>query len=740
MEEIRGVEVKKAVCFQCWRQCGIRVYIEDGEAVKLEGDPDDPLTRGRLCIKSEGAIDFHYHPDRLNYPLKRVGQRGEGRWERISWPQAMDEIAEKLARIQDEYGPEAVLINGGTIHGPGDAMAWRWGNLFGTPNMIYQGKNCGEAEILSDCAVFGFIGWGRIIPGVTRCGIVWGGNPAESSPSIGLNGLRAAQEKGARIIVVDPRRTPTAELADLWLQIRPGTDGALALGMLNVIIKEGLYDKGFVEQWCLGFDQIQKLVQEYPPGRVAEIAWVPEDEIVEAARMYATLKPSAISWGVATCHLGRGATKSAVLGKSILRAIGGSLYVSGGNWFSTPPRQLAWFKTVGWDWLVDQPLRKRDNISADQFPIASPQAYRLYREAMQKVYPEGIGPDQYMIFPSSASIWPAILEEKPYPIKAIITQGGNPLVTLGDSRTIYRALKSERLEMHVAMDLVMTPTGMLADYVLPATDWLERLDLRDQWGLSDLVQGGDQVVEPLYERRDDYQLWRELGIRLGQGEYWPDTLEEMFDQMLEPAGLSFRELIAEKGGWLFPLPVEDRPYLKHSFPTFSGKVELVPSLFERLGYDPLPRYEEPPRSPVSTPELAQEYPLILITGSRTRVYLHSCYRQLDRLRQAYPYPLLQIHPDTAEDLGIADGDTVYIETPEGRVRQKARLTDGIHPRVVHADAFWWYPEMPGNDPCLFGVWDSNINVITPGDPELFDFAGDNPFRALLCRVYKAKDL
>ena len=304
-----------------------------------------------------------------------------------------------------------------------------------------------------------------------------------------------------------------------------------------------------------------------------------------------------------------------------------------------------------------------------------------------------------------------------------------------DTRGCYEALKSKNLELHVDMDLFMTPTAMLADYVLPAADWFERPNLSFGWGLRRGYVAGEQSVAPLYERRDDYQLWRELGVRLGQEKDWPDTLEGMYDRFLEPTGKTFNEIMQQQDHWCFP-PETYRKYEKSGFGTFSGKVELLPSIFEKLGIDPLPRYEEPARSPVRTPELAKEYPLILITGSRVVQYWFSCYREQEKLRKLYPDPLLQIHPETASELGIAGGDWVYIETPEGRIRQKAQLTEGIDPRVVHADGFWWFPERAGEEPSLFGVWDSNINALVPTGPESFDYAGDYPFRGYLCKVYK----
>jgi anaerobic selenocysteine-containing dehydrogenase len=721
----------------------VLVHIEDGRVIKILPDREEDETR-RLCVKANTSIGLHDHPNRLNYPLKRVGKRGSDEWQQIGWDQAMDEIARRLDNIRNEYGPESVVALGGTIHTHGDAMAWRWCNLFGTPNMIWLGKNCGEAQVLSDMAVIGYPSMGVMVPGITQCAIFWGVNPAESTPvynpmDVSWPWLKQAKEMGTKIIVVDPRRTKTAEIADLWLQIRPGTDGALGLGMLNVIINEDLYDKAFVEKWCIGFDQIKALVQEYPPDRVADITWIAEKDIIRAARWYSTLKPATIGWGLADCHIGGGAVKSAVQTKSILRAITGSIGVLGGNFVGYTPMRLNWIKNIMWDRQFDHPLRKKDNLGADRWPIASVKGYKLYRDAMKNVHPEGFGGAQYNMFVSSHAIWKGILTEKPYPVKAVLMQGSNPLLTFSNARTVHKALKSEKLALHVSMDFTLTPSNMLADYVLPATDWLERPEMRDFWGFSDGIQGAKAVLAPMFERHHDYDLWRDLGKRLGQAEYWPDTLEGMYDKMLESSDTTFEGLCAMPGRALpFDIP-EEKPYEKKGFGTFSGKVELVPSVFEKLGYDPLPRYEEPPRSPVSTSELAEEYPLILIAGSRVVQYTHTRFREQEKIRKVYPNPLIRMHPDTAADLGISDGDTVVIETPEGKVRQKAKVWDGIHPRVVQADALWWYPELPGKEPCLFGVWESNINAILPDEEQFFDYAGDNYFRALLCRVYKAKE-
>ena len=320
-------------------------------------------------------------------------------------------------------------------------------------------------------------------------------------------------------------------------------------------------------------------------------------------------------------------------------------------------------------------------------------------------------------------------------MKAVFLQTSNPLLVLGNAKRIYQALKSSNLDLFVVAERWMTPSAQLADYVLPAADNLERISIDNSsvWGFNDARHARAQAEYPLFERRDDYYIWRDLGKRLGQAEHWEETLEQWLDKILQPTGITFNQLADS-----VPKPAsqpEPKAYEQKGFATFSGKVELNSSFFEKMGINALSNFEEPAISPVSTPELAGEYPLILITGGRNRIYHHSQHRQIEELRRQYQNPVLQIHPETALKLGINHGDSVYIETELGKVTQIAGLTEGIDPRVVHADGFWWYPEKPAEDPSLFGVWESNINAIIPDDPEVCDYAGNNYFRAMLCKVY-----
>ncbi|MBP1689126.1 MAG: molybdopterin-binding oxidoreductase [Deltaproteobacteria bacterium] len=726
-------EIKRGTCPICGMGCFTETQLRDGIPVKVKPDRASPHPAD--CPRAGQALDYHDHAERVNFPLKRVGGRGQGKWQRISWDQALEEIAGKLATVRDQDGPEAVAMLGGSFKGPGDAAAWRFANLFGTPNRMHLGKNCGEAEFLSEWAVYGEIGAPGMLPvaGVTKCAILWGVNPPASWSGHTLTMLQAARRQGTKLVVIDPRRTESAAIADIWVRLRPGTDGAFAYGMLNVIINEGLYDRDFVERWCIGFDELKALVQKYTPAKVAEITWVPAAQIVEVARLYATEKPGQLSFGLGVVELGK-ATLSAVLGKNFLRAITGNLDVRGGQVFDDHPELTCFREEMHWERLIHHPLRTRDNVSAHIWPVASVRAMQLYLEAMAKVNPLGPGSAAYMVYPAPTCVWSAIIDRDPYPIKALITQGTNTLVALANAKRIYQAFTSPNLEMHVVMDHWMTPGAQLADYVLPASDGLERPNLGGMWGFSNVYSAAPRTIEPRYERRDDYQLWRELGNRLGQQGEWPETLEGWFDQLLTPAGVSFAELAARDLPWLFPVPQAKR-YEQKGFATFSGKVELKSSLLEKLGYNPLPAFEEPCWSPVSTPELAKDYPLVMTTGGSSPFYYRSQHKHLKKLRRQHPYAMLQIHPQTAQGLGIADGSAVYVETPLGRVRQQAQFADDLHPQVVHADGLWWYPEQSGTEPTLAGVWESNINVVIPDDPDHCDYAGDNHFRGLLCRVY-----
>ena len=730
-------EIKKTVCMWCHSHCKVDVHVRDGRLEKVVGVTNDPRSERiqrvvTACARPRAATEYFYHPDRLRYPLKRTGERGEGKWEQISWEQALDEVAERLEKLRKQYGAETLACSSGTYRTHDEYRA-RFLNLFGTPNHVGQGNICYGPGIVG-VAVLGwwnnFGGFGRN----TNCLVLWGTNPREAYRNVWL-AVQDYLKRGGKLIVIDPRRTPDAEKADIWLQLRPGTDAALALGMINVIIQEGLYDKDFVERWCYGFDKLAERASEYPLGKVEEITWLPQDKIRDAAVMYATTKPAFIFHSMGLEQLPN--SEEAYHARTILTAITGNLDIKGGEELRAGPPQVVTEYEVE---LNDKlsPEQKKKQIGSDRFRLQSFPGFDL----VVGKYAKAKYGKAHIAFAHAPSVYRAMITGKPYPVRTLIMVSSNPLVTQANAKLVYQAIKS--LDLFVAVDFWKTPSAELADYVFPGACWLERPVLHTWSDTFSFVDCGEAAmpaqVEGEYDRRTDYDFWRGLGIRLGQEEYWPwQTLEEAFDYRLKPMGLTFKEFIA-KGGYT-TWPKEEKKYEKAGFGTPSGKAELSSQIFQQLGYDPLPQFYEPPESPYSRPDLAEQYPLILITGGRHYPFYHSEHRQIPSLRRQHPYPIAQMHPETAARLQVNDGDWVWIETPRGRVRQKCNLFDGIDPRVVHAQHGWWYPEMPGEEPWLHGVWESNINVVVDDEPAHCNgINGGWPLRTALCKIYRATGL
>ncbi|MGB9858654.1 MAG: molybdopterin-dependent oxidoreductase, partial [Moorellaceae bacterium] len=703
--------------------------------VKVEGDPDHPISQGRLCIRCLTLPEYVHHPQRVIYPMKRIGARGENKWQRISWDEAYDLIEKKTKEIKEKYGPESIVVFGGTgreacTYYP--ALAYR---VFGTPNVCYShsGYSCYGPRIAVTSFVLGApypeIDFAGQFPDryhnpewrPPECIIIWGKDPLKSNPD-GLFGhaIVDMMKMGTKLIVVDPRLTWLASRAEHWLQLRPGTDTALALGMLHVIINEGLYDEEFVEKWCHGFEELKERVQEYPPERVAEITWVPKEKIVEAARFFAQSKPASICWGLATDQKVNGVQQAHAI--IALLAITGNIDVPGGVIVGGT---LGTVGGLGWGW--------------DELP----------QELQEKI----IGLKEY---PAYVQVWhfaqadltlDAMETGKPYPIKMAFFQSSNPIAGTchADPQRWYRALKE--LEFVVVSDVFMNPTAVaFADVFLPLSTFAEHDGVvATHYGAAGIMVGAINKALQVGECKSDAEILLELGKRLNP-DLWPwDNVEEMLtDVKLKPAlGITFQEL--RERGVVNP-PCEYRKYEKGKlrpdgkpgFLTPTGKVELYSTVFEEYGEDPLPYYEEPPYSPYSTPELAREYPFILTTGARMWGMFHSEHRQIRTIREIHSDPIVELHPETAAQLGIKDGDWVYIENMFGKCKQKAKLTVGIHPKVVHAQHGWWFPEKAAEEPSLFGVWESNINQLVPHKC-IGKLGFGAPFKCMICKVYKAED-
>ncbi|QGY40259.1 molybdopterin-dependent oxidoreductase [Pseudodesulfovibrio cashew] len=725
------MEIRRSYCGLCHPRCGMLLHIEDGKVVKITGDPDHPITRGALCERGRLMLDHIYHPDRLNYPLKRVGERGEGRWERISWEQALDEVAEKLSKLRDEYGAETLTFT----HGTKRTYHWdcrRFFNLFGSPNTCGVNTICMCPSYATEYATYGGMVMGSEVTGA-QCVVMWGCNASKSNPMGMAPKIAVARKNGAKLIVVDPRRTKEAEKADLWLQIRPGTDLAMMLGWIRYIIANDLYDKDFVANHTVGFDELKDAVESYTPEKVEEITSVPADLVVEAAKMYATVSPAVIPFGLGLDKQGVNSTQCA-RGRAILRAITGNLEVPGGDVFGQAANVG---KVHDWEYLELNDMipesQKVKQLGADKYPFFGFPGWERNAAANKKL-PKGYAmpPEAWHSNLAHArEVMNAIITGEPYPVKAAITLANNPLLALPNTRQVFEALKA--LDLYVVMEYYMTPSAAMADYIFPASTTVEQPEI---WLTNGFCVACPQGIDPIEERKDSYYFYRQLGLRLGQEQYWPwETVEDVYDHCLEPVGLTFQQLAEQNG--LFG-EMEYRRYKKFGFGTPSGKVELKSSIFEELGADPLPVYHEPIWSPKSKePEIAEEYPLILITGSRFMPMYHSEQRQIEKARKKVPDPLLSIHPDTAADLGLAEGDWAVISTPLGSIRQRVSITDAMHPTMVDAQHSWWFPERSGKLPELFGTFESNTNVLCPDAPEFCSpEIGSWPHSALMCRVEK----
>jgi len=633
-------------------------------------------------------------------------------------------VAERLSALRDRYGPETLAFT----HGTHRTYHWdgrRFYNLFGSPNLCGANNICMCPTQAVEFATYGGMAWGDVRQ--ARCLVIWGHAPSQSAPILEFGAIAAAKQSGAYLMVVDPRRIREAEMADMWLPIRPGTDVALMLGWLRIIIGEGLYDRDFVSRWTVGFEDLRAAVAEYTPEKVAEITWLKPEQVVESARRYATIRPGVITWGFGLDKQGINATQAA-RARCILRAITGNLDVAGGE-------LLGWAEPVGrivGDGEMElnealPPAQRAKQLGADVYPFFGFPGWERNAAANKRLPPHYMHPPHadMTCVAHERAVFDAVLTGQPYPVTAMISLASNPLLSLPDARRTHQALKA--LHLYVVSDYYLTPSAALADYVFPAASTVERTEL---WLSPGFCLACPKGIEPLHERRDDYQFWRGLAVRMGQKEHWPwETVEEVWDDRLAPAGLTFDQLLARNG--LFGKR-EFQQYERYGFGTPSGKVELRSSIFEELGCEPLPVYREMPHSPAGDPDLARKFPLVLITGSRFMPMYHSEQRQLKGARDRMPDPQVMLHPETAASLGLSEGDWARVVTPQGSIRQRVHLSEAIHPRMADAQHGWWFPERTDG---LFGVFEANANVLCPDGPEFCSpEIGSWPHTGLLCRV------
>ena len=788
----------------CHGGCGVIAHIEDGKLTKIEGDPDHPMNKGRLCSRCLAMTQYTYHPNRLKQPMKRIGERGEDKWEEISWDEAFDLVEEKFGAIREENGPESVVFSMGTGRDVGPWISML-AYAFGSPNVSFamSGNGCYTPRIVASETVLGdycvFDG-GQWMPKghdderyeVPETIVVWGYNIASSCPdNIFGHWAIDLMKKGSKLITIDPRLTWFASRSDKWLQLRPGTDGALAMGFLNIVIQEELYNKDFVKNWTnaphLVREDTGKLLRgsdiktngiaedyvvwdkdkncpvvwnsekveykdtvsspalegeyqvtlkdgtlvkatpvwtkfcaeaaEYPVEKVAQITMLKEKDIIEAARMYAKSKPATIQWGLAIDSTpGMTPTATAI---AALWCITGNLDVPGGNVIA--------------------------RHAHDAVAYALPGAKGVIKLASKEIDKKRIGYEEYG--PFRQFVWRTqtdkmldqIFTADPYPVKGMWVQCCNLIGGIGyDPARWIEALK--KLDFMVVVDIFMTPTCQMADLVLPATTFLEKDSIRSWWVPLQTINKA-MTVEGC---KSDAEINFELAKRFDPNLKW-NSVQELFDDILKPSGMTFEQL-KEKGWDIPPEGHPSAPYRRHErgllredkkpgFQTPSGKVELYSTLREEWGLDPLPHFEEPPFTPVTRPDLAKEYPLILSTGRRSPVYFCSEHRNIPWLRDIDPDPVLEIHPDTAKSLNVSNGEWVWVENWLGKCKLKAKVSPIVPRWMVMAAYGWWFPEKSGAEPSLYGLWESNINQLIPMGSQGKDGLGA-PTKQLLCKVYK----
>jgi len=729
--------------------------------------------------------------------MKRVGERGEGKWQRISWDEALDIYAKRLTEIIDEYGPLSLALHVGSIWREiGAIIAVK---ALGSPNLSGSANiTCESGEIISDAVTIGErmyqYNWGADIANA-QCILLGGHSPNISHPPH-WDIMKESMDKGCKLIVVDPRRTVEAAEADLWLAIRPGTDPALGLGMINVILNERLYDENFVQNWTnapllVRMDRYRLLteadilkdgnnmkfvvwdsqanntavydpsslkwpcakpeltgsysvtlkdgsktkcktvwqlftqrVNQWPVERVAEICEVEADLIREAARMYATIKPATSQWrcGVNSSTVSFASQRPF----SILIALTGNLDVKGGNIFQKEKG------IVSREWISTVLTRLDPEIEA--------------KTLGSRVYPLWAGPDSSI--PANChlqSLLNALLYDDPYPIKALIIDGSNVVLTQPDSLKCWEALKKP--EFLVVHDVRMTPTCELADLVLPGGYWFDKEEplYSIQPAREHYFAARQKIGDPIGEVKDDVEifiaLFKKLGYegltiksRDGKTYVWKSK-EEWLNWLMGDSGYSWEEL---KRASIIKYPVKKyKEYEDRGFKTPTNKVELFSYMLSKYNYDPLLNFVEPPESRRRAPQLYKRYPLTLHTGRREPHYYHgSGHEPFCIGRELTPDPLLEIHPDAAEARQIKHGDWVWLECNDKRAKFKANITENVKPYMVTAPHGWWYPERPGPE---HGCFESNVNVLTSIDGPTDPYTGCPSMKALPCEVYKIEE-
>ncbi|TET48267.1 MAG: aminotransferase class V-fold PLP-dependent enzyme [Actinomycetota bacterium] len=712
---------KKGICGICSAGCWIIAdYDKKGRIAGIR--PDKESQMGIICRLAEHAPEIIYSKDRLLYPMKRKGDKGSYGFERISWDQAYETIVEKLISIKKQYGPESNAIYTGVgsfelsfcdIYQPkGVAVSSASSVLFpfGSPNTMGVGALC-------------YVAYGMIAPHVTmgrmfmdsfsdiensELIVVWGTNPATDLPPIDMKRILKAQKQGAEVVVIDPRKTATVKMTDgQWIPIRPGTDGALALGMINVLVEEELYDDDFVINWTTGFDDLVKYTQHYRPEVVEHITGVPKEDVVSLARKIAQAKGASkiMYTGMEYSNSGVQNIRAAL----ILWALAGQLDVPGGLCFAMDKNKFP----INREGLVENP-DTGPRLGKDKFPV-----YIKYRDEAHAI-----------ALPRS------VLEGDPYKIRSLIILGSS-IITSWPNPGIWKRTLNE-LDFLVTIDRQLTRDSAYADIVLPATTYFENISYMTYGSIFKIRE---RMIEPLGEARSDVFILSELARRLGYGHLYPQTEEELLCHVLAGSGFSLDDVRKSEG--LVSIDTEMMQYKKWEkgklrkdgkpgFETPTGKFEIASTILEEYGYEPLPKYIEPKEGPLAQPELVKKYPLVFNSGARVTTSFHTQHHGIRGLFRDRPEPTVMINCEDAAKRGIVNGDKVMIKTPRANVVQRAIVTGDIKKGCIDANHACGSPVGPQ-------AWqNSNINDLT--DLDNYDpISGFPVYKSLLCEIVKVKD-
>lgn len=706
----------RTICQECYNHCGVLVAVEDGRITRLRGDPEHPLNRGHehqpfICFKGATAHESAYSPKRIKYPARKTKT---GAWERITWENALDILSDRIMA----HEPEA-FVGFGLTDFYDFGVIWRLLLAeIGSPHLTVYGDFCGATTQIADILTVGE-GFTRYPygPDIANTNLIFvvASNPAVSFPNQWVV-MKDAARRGVKLIVVDPRYTETAAKADSWIRIKPGADAALGLAMLNVIIGEGLHDRAFVDQWCVGFDALAAHVEPFTPEWAAEKTWIPAETIRALARLYATTKPAAMLRRIGTAHHALSTQTARIY--TLLIAITGNIDVPGGNLLVKnykglmPNTEFFRSKPEWRELLPDDVLGKQ--FGAERFP--------LY-----------VGPKSIIKVDSSTATIKAMTQGR---VKTALVMQTNPLSSYPNTREVHEAFSN--LDFLVVGNQTYTPTAALADLILPVTHWTENYALL-QDVFNRCVTACRPVVKPLAEARSGIDVLLDLRRHLAGKGYitrrlipWKNQEEYYADRAAE-TGSSFDELAAR--GYI-EYEIDYREYERKGFATPSGKVELLSSVMSDFGYDALPSYRDVVEDIRRTlGDQAKDYPLILLTGARDKFNYCTKHRENRSYRKRTPHPLLEISSERAESLGIHDGDWVAIETPWGAKKclMQARLVPEMHIDVVHAPAGWYYPEFAELDPAA-----GNINSVLPNGAPYEPIIGIPTLKPLVCRVVKAE--